>query len=458
MKNILVAITTQILALLLLVSCQSSKEEIAKEIFSTDNLPTQSFVVSNDRDTILQSINNLQIKIPKNAFVDSIGNPITGEVNLSLKEAITLADMIIGGFTTTTTDGKFLESAGMFNLSAKANNQTIFIKKDVNLEVTISANGLNTAMQHFTGEVTANNQIKWKNPVPLTNVAVLQGIDRGKELFNKNCSQCHAVDKEIVGSALYNLHKVQNFKWFSNFTRYPQKTIESGDKRSVALYSRYKQYMPNYDFLTDKELKDIWDYIKNESALLDKDSDRKKPLMITQKIVDSLLIAQDKEVKLRKQSIKETVITDTIYDDKALVNVGYTLFANNFGWFNYDSFLEVSHYTPINFSVMLNGEYENSTMSLVLKERKAIIDLYKFKNNIYSLGGTNNQVRLPKGEKAIVIATCYKKGTNYVVDNIFFAMQEITLGKDEMITITPQAIKSIDEPMKRVKEAFKLKN
>jgi hypothetical protein len=31
-----------------------------------------------------------------------------------LQEALTLSDMIIGGLSTTTTDGKILESAGMF--------------------------------------------------------------------------------------------------------------------------------------------------------------------------------------------------------------------------------------------------------------------------------------------------------------------------------------------------------
>lgn len=453
MKNIFVIINTQILGLLLLLtSCQSSQEEVAKKIFNTDNLPTQNFTISHDRDTTLQSINNLRIKIPKNAFVDSIGNPIIGEVNLSLKEALTLADMIIGGLTTTTTDGKFLESAGMFNLNASLNNQPVFIKQGVNLEITIPANGLNTAMQHFTGEVGANNQIKWKNPMPLANSEVLVGIDRGKELFNKNCLQCHAVDKEIVGSALYNLHQIQSFKWFSNFTRYPQKIIESGDKRSVALYSRYKQYMPNFDFLTDKELKDIWNYIKNESALLDKDPDSKKPLMLTQKMVDSLFTVS-KSIKITQQQIideSEVIISDA----------GFTLHANNFGWFNYDSFIKTDTYTPINFSVTLQGEYAVCNMLLVFKKRNTILSIYhNDKNTIYYLGNTKEEkVLLPKGEKAIVIATCYKKESVNTADDIFFVMQDITLGKDEVIQLTPKAIKSIDEPMKKVKEAFKLQN
>jgi hypothetical protein len=251
---------------------------------------------------------------------------------------------------------------------------------------------------------------------------------------------------------LYNLHKVQSFKWFSNFVRYPQKTIESGDKRGMALYYKYKQYMPNYDFLTDRELKDIGNYIKNESALLDKDPDRKKPLQMTQKLIDSLFVAETQNRQLRQQNTVEIVEYDTIGD------AGYTLYASKFGWFNYDSFIKIgSTYTPINFSVMLNGEYENCSMLLVIKKRKVIVYIYHQEKNIYYLGNSKNEkVLLPKGEKAVVIATCYKKGVNYTEDNVFFVMQEITLGKEEMISLNPLLIKSIVEPMNKVKQAFKL--
>ncbi len=40
----------------------------------------------------------------------------------------------------------------------------------------------------------------------------------------------------------------------------------------------------------------------------------------------------------------------------------------------------------------------------------------------------------------------------------FFVMKEITLGKEEIIEINPIAVKSIEEPMNKVKQAFKLQN
>ncbi len=70
---------------------------------------------------------------------------------------------------------------------------------------------------------------------------------------------------------------------------------------------------------------------------------------------------------------------------------------------------------------MLNGEYENNTILLVIKKRKVIVLIYHREGNIYYLGSSKHEkVLLPKGEKAVVIATCYKKGYNYTEDNVFF--------------------------------------
>ncbi|MGB3617808.1 MAG: cytochrome c3 family protein [Catalinimonas sp.] len=92
-------------------------------------------------------------------------------------------------------------------------------------------------------------------------------VQQGSELFTNNCTQCHALNEEVVGPALRDSHK----RWDSdaqliNFIRYPQKVIESGHPHAVALYEQYKQYMPNHDFLSEAEVGSIVEWIKAESA------------------------------------------------------------------------------------------------------------------------------------------------------------------------------------------------
>ncbi len=92
-------------------------------------------------------------------------------------------------------------------------------------------------------------------------------IEQGTAIFNANCKQCHAIDEVVVGPALRDAHK----RWPSeaaliNFIKYPQKTIEGGNAYAKGLYDKYKQFMPNHDFLKDDELKAVVAYIKNPPA------------------------------------------------------------------------------------------------------------------------------------------------------------------------------------------------
>lgn len=88
-------------------------------------------------------------------------------------------------------------------------------------------------------------------------------IAQGKELFDGNCAQCHAVHKKVVGPALNGAEA----RWGSraaiiNFIKYPEKTINSGDAYAKKLYDEYQQYMPNHDFFKDEQVVAILEYIK----------------------------------------------------------------------------------------------------------------------------------------------------------------------------------------------------
>ncbi|TAE02660.1 MAG: cytochrome C, partial [Bacteroidetes bacterium] len=90
-------------------------------------------------------------------------------------------------------------------------------------------------------------------------------IAKGLDLFNGNCKQCHAVNKQVVGPQLSGVYNRQSIPWLINFIKYPQKVIESGDAHAVELYQKYKQYMPNHDFLKDADILAILSYVKKET-------------------------------------------------------------------------------------------------------------------------------------------------------------------------------------------------
>ena len=102
------------------------------------------------------------------------------------------------------------------------------------------------------------------SPAPTVPEGFSEDFALGKEIFSGNCAQCHAVHEKVVGPALKNVsHRWPNREALKNFIKYPQKTIDSGkNKYATALYGKYKQYMPNHDFLTEKELEAILIFIE----------------------------------------------------------------------------------------------------------------------------------------------------------------------------------------------------
>lgn len=88
-------------------------------------------------------------------------------------------------------------------------------------------------------------------------------VSKGKEIFNANCQQCHAVHEQIVGPKLAGVYERQSVDWLLNFIKYPEKVIQSGDEHAVALYEEYQQVMPNHDFLSDADIMSILAYIQD---------------------------------------------------------------------------------------------------------------------------------------------------------------------------------------------------
>ena len=90
-------------------------------------------------------------------------------------------------------------------------------------------------------------------------------VSAGAALFEANCKQCHAVHAQVVGPQLSGVYERQSVAWLINFIKYPEKVIKSGDAHAVDLYNKYKQFMPNHDFLDDNQIKSILSYIKAET-------------------------------------------------------------------------------------------------------------------------------------------------------------------------------------------------
>ena len=106
---------------------QATENEVAIPPKNVDNSQTareigliseqQHYSVNTAKETVVESSSGLTLYIPSNAFVDQAGNPVTGEVELQVRDFFDGFTIFSEPISTTTTDG-MLATRGMIEIKA----------------------------------------------------------------------------------------------------------------------------------------------------------------------------------------------------------------------------------------------------------------------------------------------------------------------------------------------------
>ncbi len=104
------------------------------------NVPYQSYKVKSEQGAVIKTQSNSKIIVPKNAFVNSKGNTIVGDVEIKFREFHNQADIIASGIPMKYDSAGIqthLESAGMIDIKGYQNNEPVFInpKKQITVEL-----------------------------------------------------------------------------------------------------------------------------------------------------------------------------------------------------------------------------------------------------------------------------------------------------------------------------------
>jgi len=86
-------------------------------------------------------------------------------------------------------------------------------------------------------------------------------LQHGMELFNQHCTNCHNFMGNEIGPSLSGITSQVDKEWLISFIKDPKAIIESGDERAVALFEKYKLYMPTFSNLEDEEIEDLLAFI-----------------------------------------------------------------------------------------------------------------------------------------------------------------------------------------------------
>jgi len=163
----------------------SDVQQVVTEDYRFNGLKTwvtpsvQRFSINAAEGATIEGENGTLIIVPSHAFLNKDGHLVKGEVDFELIEALTLEDMILYNLTTTA-DGNVLETGGMFYTNATASGKALMVNPDRPLYVEIPTTELKEGMMAFKGEITAEGNINWKDPIQLKKYLVkvdFEGLD-----------------------------------------------------------------------------------------------------------------------------------------------------------------------------------------------------------------------------------------------------------------------------------------
>jgi cytochrome c2 len=446
--------------ILILGACDSKQEAQQTLPLSPENLPKTTFQFSTNRDTLLIGEKGTIFHIPANAFVDALGEPYKGQVEIELLEAFSLEDMILGNLTTLTDDGEMLESSGMFRLSIKGNGELLKVNPNVKVMMTIPAVNTKDDSQFFYGKVNEEEDLLWSLADSTDINASNQDLLLGRNLFLRECASCHNINltHDMTGPALAWVAK----RWKTKedliaFTRNSEGFAESGNLRARAMIQWAPSSMTAFNDLSDEELDAIYYYIDETARARKIDSTGNE--LVSDAVYQAYFDRQD-SIKAVQDSIQR--LRDSIQNSKyqIAINNGSTVLYqmpsdlnSSFFWVNIDRYASEDGPKQKDLKVKLNtGEVNFYLMEVKIifpKQNSILLAYLNYEANYYSFTEYYQLVTtpFPIGAKAYLMAT------GLAGDEIHFALKPITIGDNTLEELDLKLI-SEEDLKQKIKETF----
>jgi hypothetical protein len=467
------ALILLVLPAFMFIGCQNKS---TKRIFHADALQSEHVRFDITKDTSFKTKHGTIVRIPAGSL-QSTGNTV---VELEIKEALTVAEMIRAGLPTHS-NGNPMSSGGLIYFNVVGDDQVRISKP---FQLAIPTVNIDDSMKLYKGELDEDSNMNWIDPKPMADNPQWKAMHAGRDLFINNCASCHAINKKMLGPDLAHIVKrskpvpfgeegyVQNgHNLLYDFTRNNQSVL----KWSLYYRCLYNQYnkMPMNLFpdLTETELNNIYAYIENESEV------KKLPVPDNgiEKCLDSCLLYAEAKMRLKQMksglegdssreteqnfifnaSAKDTSFNKRIVVTRAPLNymadleivdpirkkpLYYQFNLDAFGWHNIEKPLEQEYGSKESLMlVRVNGSYsEKLDVYLVLPSMRVvaqgtILDKDKNTYGFYSKDGT---VSLPQNEDAVVIALQQGK------DTVYFAKKDFITSNAQYFDLTLSPLKS----------------
>lgn len=135
-----------------------------REIYLRTQKKPTTFVIKANRDTTIKCNEGTLLSIPANCFLRAKdGEPVNGNIKISVKEFYKISDMLMANITTSS-NGNIIETGGMLNIkvNAKDNNDSLILQNGKNITIALPTFQNNSnGMLLFNGLHDSVNNINW---------------------------------------------------------------------------------------------------------------------------------------------------------------------------------------------------------------------------------------------------------------------------------------------------------
>jgi len=228
-----------IILLSVIYSCNSDKSivETPKQKFINPPFPElnpvfTSYSIDNQAGGVISFGTGTQITIPKDAYVDSLGNPIKGKIDINYREFHDAVSIMLSGISMkydSAGQSYSLSTAGMFEIRATYNNKEAKIAKDKVLGVKLASYETQDIYNVYALDETKENWVlKGRDSLEI-NVTKKKDL----ELLTKKKSKLHNpyTEKQFA----FNYNSILDIYYNDNYEKLikNQKNPEPGNKASL---------------------------------------------------------------------------------------------------------------------------------------------------------------------------------------------------------------------------------
>ena len=219
MKNLKTILGALVITALTFTSCISDDDDNAsfqetlsynniQGFFEANSVEQQNFTLDASSGGLIIGVYRTEVTFPPNAFVDDNGDPVTGIINIALKEIFDPSQMILSNKPTNavnfSSEKTFLLSEGETEVIVSQNGDEVQLAVGISYEIVVpSAGGLDNNMLPFAGTTSDNAGIVWNATT-----------DRGAGSNNKDISYNPAPSSYIYSA--YNTGWTNCDKFYSD--------------------------------------------------------------------------------------------------------------------------------------------------------------------------------------------------------------------------------------------------